>query len=159
MGDGIASCAKLIVKGPVRDLKQILLPLQGQSDAEAAVRFLQKQPFEEPVNVSLLTVLPLTRPPWPVDNAFAEKLETQALEHAREFIEDVATKIRALGHSTRGISVLGVPTTTIVHEAEKVGADLIMIGSRGRQGVTRFVLGSVSHAVLHQAACPVLVFE
>jgi nucleotide-binding universal stress UspA family protein len=71
----------------------------------------------------------------------------------------VATKIRALGHSTCGISVLGVPTTTIVHEAEKVGADLIMIGSRGRQGVTRFVLGSVSHAVLHQAQCPVLVFE
>ncbi|MCE3223091.1 MAG: putative Universal stress protein [Nitrospira sp.] len=155
----IASCAKLIVKGPVRDLKQILLPLQGQSDAEAAVRFLQKQPFEQPANVSLLTVLPLTRPPWPVDNAFAEKLEAQALEHAREFIEDVATKIRALGHSTCGISVLGVPTTTIVHEAEKVGADLIMIGSRGRQGVTRFVLGSVSHAVLHQAQCPVLVFE
>ncbi len=47
----------------------------------------------------------------------------------------------------------------IVHEAEKLRPDLIMMGSRGRQGLTRFVLGSVSHAVLHQAPCPVLVFE
>lgn len=155
----LAPCAKLIVKGPVRDLKQILLPLQGQADAETALRFLQKHPFEQPANVSLLTVLPLTRPPWPVDNAAAEKLEAQALEHAREFIEDVATKIRVLGHTTRGISVLGVPATMIVREAEKLGADLIMLGSHGRQGLTRFVLGSVSHAVIHQAQCPVLVFE
>ncbi|MGZ9189620.1 MAG: universal stress protein, partial [Nitrospira sp.] len=63
------------------------------------------------------------------------------------------------GHTTRGISVLGVPATMIVREAEKLGADLIMLGSHGRQGLTRFVLGSVSHAVLHQAQCPVLVFE
>lgn len=120
---------------------------------------LQQQPFEERVNVNLLTVLPLTRPPWPVDNAVAEKMEAQALEHAREFIEDVATKIRVLGHTMRGVSVLGVPAMMIMHEAEKVGADLIMVGSRGRQGLTRFVLGSVSHAILHQAQCPVLVFE
>jgi nucleotide-binding universal stress UspA family protein len=47
----------------------------------------------------------------------------------------------------------------IIHEAEKVRPDVIMMGSRGRQGFTRFVLGSVSHAVLHHAACAVLVFE
>ncbi len=89
-----------------------------------------------------MTVLPLTRPPWPVDNAAAEKQEAQAL-----------------GHTMCGISVLGIPATMIVREAEKLGADLIMLGSHGRQGLTRFVLGSVSHAVLHQAQCPVLVFE
>ncbi len=155
----LAPCAKLIANGPLRDLKQILLPIQGQYDAEAAVRFFQKQPFKDLVNVTLLTVLPATRPPWPVDAAAAEKLETQALQHARDFIEDTAGKLRALGHSVRGTSVLGSPASMIVHEAEKLRPDLIMMGSRGRQGLTRFVLGSVSHAVLHQAPCPVLVFE
>ena len=94
----LAPCAKLIVKGPLRDLKQILLPLQGQSDAETALRFLQKQPFEQPMNMSLLTVLPPTRPPWSVDKPAAEKLEAQALQHAHGFMDDVATRIRALGH-------------------------------------------------------------
>jgi Universal stress protein UspA and related nucleotide-binding proteins len=154
-----APCAKLILNGPLRDLKKILLPLQGLSDAEAALRFFQRQPFQEPANVSLLTVLPPTRSPWPVENLAAVKLEEQALQHAREFVEDVAAKIHALGHSTRSASVLGTPAAMIVQEAEKLGSDLIMMGSRGRQGVARFFLGSVSHAVLHQAQCPVLVFE
>ena len=154
-----APCAKLILNCPLRGLKQILLPLQGQSDAEAALRFFQKQPFQEPANVSLLTVLPPTRSPWPVENLATVKLEEQALQHAHEFVEDVAAKIHALGHSTRSASVLGTPAAMIVQQAEKGGSDLIMMGSRGRQGVTRFFLGSVSHAVLHQAQCPVLVFE
>jgi nucleotide-binding universal stress UspA family protein len=155
----LAHCAKLIVKGPLRDLKQVLLPVQGPYDAEAAVRFLRKEPFKDPLTMTLLTVLPATRPPWPVDAAAAEKLEAQALQHTRDFIEETAGKLRALGHSVRGTSVLGTPVTMIFQEAEKVQPDLIMMGSRGRQGLTRFVLGSVSHAVLHHASCPVLVFE
>jgi nucleotide-binding universal stress UspA family protein len=154
-----SSCPKLLLKGPLRDLKQVLLPLQGPNDAEAALRFLQQQPFREPVQLHLMTVLPPTRPPWPVDHAVAERLEAQALQHARDFVDDVATKISALGHTTRSASVLGSPATAILQEAEKTEADLIMMGSRGRQGITRFVLGSVSHAILHRAACPVLVFE
>jgi nucleotide-binding universal stress UspA family protein len=154
-----APCAKLILNGPLRGLRQILLPLQGQSDAESALRFFQKEPFREPANVSLMTVLPPTRSPWPVENLATVKLEEQALQHAHEFVEAVAAKIHALGHSTRSASVLGTPAAMIVQQAEKMGSDLIMMGSRGRQGVTRFFLGSVSHAVLHQAQCPVLVFE
>ena len=155
----MALCAKLILHGSLRDLKQILLPLQGPSDAEAALRFLGKQPFQEPVNINLLAVLPPTRPPWPVDDSAAERLEVQALRHAREFVDDVAGKLRAQGYTTRSASVLGTPLTMILHEAEKLGVDLIMVGSRARQGITRFVLGSVSHAVLHRAPCQVLVFE
>jgi len=59
----LAPCAKLILQGSLRGLKQILLPLEGQSDAEAALTFLQKQPFHEPTNINLLAVLPPTRPP------------------------------------------------------------------------------------------------
>ena len=155
----MAPCAKLILHGSLRQLKHILLPLQGPSDAEAALRFLAKQPFQEPVNVSVLTVLPPTRPPWPIDDTAAEKLEAHALRHARDFVEDVAATLRTQGYTTRSASVLGAPLTMILHEAEKLAADLIMVGSRARQGVTRFVLGSVSHAVLHRAPCQVLVFE
>ncbi len=54
---------------------------------------------------------------------------------------------------------MGMPVESILTHAQKQKADLILMGSRGRQGVTRFVLGSVSHAVLHQAPCPLLVFH
>ncbi|TKS64266.1 MAG: universal stress protein [Nitrospira sp.] len=155
----LAPCATLIVNGPVKAMKQILLPLQGLSDAEAAVRFLQLKPFHEAIEVTLLTVLPSTQPPWPVDAAAAKKLEERALQSARDYIDDVAERLRAIGYQARGVAVLGTPSAMIVHEATTRRSDLILMGTSGRQGITRFVLGSVSHAVLHQMPCPVLAFH
>ena len=155
----LAPCATLVVNGQVKAMKQILLSLQGLSDAEAAIRFLQLKPFHDAVEVTLLTVLPSTQPPWPVDVAAAEKLEEQALQSARDYIDGVAERLRAIGYQARGIAVLGTPSVMILQEATKLRSDLILMGTRGRQGITRFVLGSVSHAVLHKMPCPVLAFH
>jgi len=157
----LAPCATLIVNGPVKAMKQILLPLQGLSDAEAAVRFLQLKPFHDAVEVTLLTVLPSTQPPWPGEAAAAtaEKLEEQALQSARDYINGEAERLRAIGYQARGIAVFGTPSAMILQEATKLRSDLILMGTRGRQGITRFLLGSVAHAVLHQMPCPVLAFH
>jgi len=155
----LAPCATLIVNGPVKAMRQILLPLQGLSDAEAAIRFLQLQPFHATVEVTVLTVLPSTQPPWPVDAAAAEKLEEEALHSARGFIDGVVERLRVIGYQARGNAVLGTPWAMILQEAGTLRSDLILMGTSGRQGITRFVLGSVSHAVLHKMPCPVLAFH
>lgn len=155
----LAPCATLIVNGPVKAMKNILLPLQGLSDAEAAIRFLQLKPFHDPVEITLLTVLPSTQPPWPVEAAAAETLEKQALESARGYIESVTERLRALGYQAQGTAVLGTPSAMILQEATTLRSDLILMGTSGRQGITRFVLGSVSHALLHKMPCPVLAFH
>jgi nucleotide-binding universal stress UspA family protein len=157
----LAPCATLIVNGPVKAMKQILLPLQGLSDAEAAVRFLQLKPFHDAVEVTLLTVLPSTQPPRPGEAAAAaaaaataEKLEEQAA-----FIDGVAERLRAIGYQAHGVAVVGTPSTMILQQATTLRSDLILMGTRGRQGIARFLLGSVSHDVLHQMPCPVLAFH
>jgi nucleotide-binding universal stress UspA family protein len=150
----LAHCATLIVNGPVKAMKQILLPLQGPFDAEAAIRFLQLKPFHDAVELTLLTVLPSTEPPWPGDAAATEILEEQA-----DYIEGVAARLRAMGYQAHGVAVVGTPSTMILQEATTLRSDLILMGTRGRQGITRFVLGSVSHAVLHKTPCPVLAFH
>ncbi len=155
----LAPCATLIVNGPVKAMKQILLPLQSSSDAEAAIRFLQLKPFHDEVEVTLLNVLPSTEPPWPNKTAAAEKLEEQALQSARGYIDGVVERLRAIGYQARGIAKLGTPSDMILQEAATRRSDLILMGTSGRQGITRFVLGSVSHAVLHKMPCPVLAFH
>ena len=157
----LAPCATFIVNGPVKAMKQILLPLQGPSDAEAAIRFLQLKPFHDAVEVTLLTVLPSTEPPWPGDAAAATagKLEEQALQSARDYIDGEAERLRAIGYQARGIALFGTPSAMILQEATNLRSDLILMGTRGRQGIARFLLGSVSHAVLHQMPCPVLAFH
>lgn len=150
--------AKLILPGPLKTLRHILLPLQGAYDAEQALRFLDQKPFREAATITLFTVLPHTRPPWPVDTAAAEDMEQQTLQRARDFLNDTAAKVSAMGHHTRVIAALGTPVEGILQEAKACNADLILMGSRGRRGVTRMVLGSVSHALLHQASYPLLIF-
>ena len=49
------------------------------------------------------------------------------------------------------------PDRTIVHLSEDLGVGLIVMGSRGRGGMRRALMGSVSDAVVRHAHCPVLV--
>src|SRR3972149_5849447 len=94
-GDSLpAPCATLIVNGPVKAMKQILLPLEGPSDAEAAIRFLQLKPFHDAIEVSLLTVLPPPQPPGPADAA-AARAAAEILEEQTEYIEGVAERLCA----------------------------------------------------------------
>jgi nucleotide-binding universal stress UspA family protein len=154
----LAPCATLIVNGPVKAMKQILLPLQGPSDAEAAIRFLQLKPFHDAVEVTLLTVLPSTGPPRPGDAAGAAAA-TEELEEQANYIDGVAERLRTIGYQAHGVAVVGTPSTMILQQATTLRSDLILMGTRGRQGIARFVLGSVSHDVLHQMPCPVLAFH
>lgn len=151
----LAHCAKLIVTGPMQGLKNVLVPLQGPSDAEALIRFLRLTPFQEPVEMTVLTVLEQARP-WSREKGTVEE---QALQSARNFADGVTSQLTALGYQARGLAVLGSPVNMILQEAAKLNPDLILTGSRGRQGVTRSVLGSVSHSLLHQPPCPILVFQ
>jgi nucleotide-binding universal stress UspA family protein len=139
-------------------MKQILLPLEGLSDTEAALRFLQLKPFHDVVDLTLLSVLTSAEPPR-LGDAAAAASSTEKLEEQAAYIEGVAERLRAIGYEAHGVAVVGTPSDMILKEATTLQSDLILMGTRGRQGITRFVLGSVSHEVLHKMPCPVLAFH
>ena len=66
-------------------------------------------------------------------------------------------KAEASGVSARAVSILGDPVLELPAYAERMAADLIVIGSRGLGGVTSALLGSVSKGVLKHAGRPVLI--
>lgn len=55
------------------------------------------------------------------------------------------------------VDLTGYPADTLVEYAQGVGADLIVVGSRGRGELAALFLGSTSHRVLHLAHCNVLI--
>lgn len=64
--------------------------------------------------------------------------------------------------ASRGVSAAtvgrsGEPAAALVEEAARVGADLLIVGTRGRNRLARTLLGSVSSKVVHEAPCDVLV--
>lgn len=83
--------------------------------------------------------------------------------HAREFrsahrrIQALADGLRARGVSAKALLVQGPTVETLVNEARREGADVIVMRSHGRSALSRALLGSVSEGVLRAGCCPVLV--
>jgi nucleotide-binding universal stress UspA family protein len=84
---------------------------------------------------------------------------------AEGIVRDAAESVTesAEAHFAEGLqvtrhSVAGHPADAILEAAEKVGADLIVVGSKGMHGARRF-LGSVPNSVAHGAQCAVLIVK
>ncbi len=81
--------------------------------------------------------------------------ESECLEQLRAY----ATSARATGVNVEFRQIQGSLGRTICHLARSWGADLIVIGNRGRTGLKELFLGSVSNYVLHHAPCSVLTVK
>ncbi len=149
----------LIVKRPMPTLERILLPLEGTVDAEAVWNFLEKKPLRHDVHITVLTALPLSKHVWPLEVPVSEAHMQKALDAAKDFVDGFAAKIASLGYGAEGIVTLGAPGVAIPQMATEMQADLILMGSHGRRGLTRVVLGSVSNVVLHTSPVSVAVIR
>lgn len=72
-------------------------------------------------------------------------------------LQEIADRLRKSGLDATALLVEGAAVTTILKEASKLNADMIVVGSHGRGKMHQLLLGSVSEGVLHKAECPVLV--
>ena len=73
---------------------------------------------------------------------------------SEKLLTEVAHTIRGIDVKTR--AVVGSPADVLIMIAEEVGADLIVVGSKGMRGARR-VLGSVPNTIAHRAPCHVLI--
>ncbi|MDB9527062.1 universal stress protein [Oscillatoria sp. CS-180] len=82
-----------------------------------------------------------------------ETYEQEGIVELRQFAADAMTQ----GVKTEFTQVAGDPGRVICDIAQTWNADLVIVGSRGRSGLSEFFLGSVSNYVMHHATCSVLV--
>jgi nucleotide-binding universal stress UspA family protein len=83
-------------------------------------------------------------------------LAPELREKARERLDAFVALSRAENVRTEFSVVEGTPAPVILEAAESQHADLICLGTHGREGFDRIVLGSVAEKVLRKAKCPVL---
>ena len=86
-----------------------------------------------------------------------ENFTQQQEEQAKQLTSQAASRIGESGLAVETVVRLGDPRTVIVDEAAEWGANLIVMGSHGRTGLSRMLLGSVAQAVVGHAPCSVEV--
>ena len=112
-------------------------------------------------NRSELVIAHVLAPVVPaVDGYIAPEVYTQLEESGRRYgkkqLDALVAKARKTGVRARGLLLDGLVHDRIVGAARKERADMIVIGTHGRTGLARFVLGSVASRVVSHAKCPVL---
>jgi nucleotide-binding universal stress UspA family protein len=78
-------------------------------------------------------------------------------ERILKMLEDVKPSDPSVGFTHR--LTMGDPAGEIVRIAEEEQATMIVLGTHGRTGMTRLLMGSVAEAVVRRAPCPVLVYR
>lgn len=150
-----ATVPTLIVKGKARPIARVLLAVEGGEDAIRLQTWLTSHPFKDPVAVTILSVVPSFHLMDPHVIVELKSLSEQNMRHAEQVVKDTAQAL-ASPHFTVSTDVrLGDPATTVCEAGQS--HDLIVLGSHGRKGLDRFLLGSVSHGIVHRASTSVLV--
>ncbi len=131
---------------------KILVAYDGSAEAKLAVERAAEIAKLEHAEVAVISVVPITTSGRgggidPTDDV---------PRHARQLDEAIA-RLAELGTTARGIETVGHAAEGIIQTAESEGTNLIVIGSRGRSGVTRFLMGSVSARVAQHAPCNVYI--
>ncbi|MDH5564771.1 MAG: universal stress protein [Nitrospirota bacterium] len=152
-----ASCSTLLVKQPVRNIKQLLIPIQSQEDSDAILTFFKKKPFREPCAITVLHVIPMVEPVWPVGAMIPPAFRKEMVSYAEKFTQVLCLELERLGHQAKGVAIEGAPSITIVEEVKKINPDLLVMRPQSQSGVSRFFLGSVSHSVIHHTDCSLLL--
>lgn len=136
----------------------ILLAIDDSKFSGAATQAVirQFQSGEAVVHV-LHVVEPVSfTPPPQMDAQYYPELRGQVKE-GEKLVERTAKTLREAGFNVDTKVEKGEARGLIVDEAKKWPADVVVLGSHGKKGLTRFLLGSVSEAVARHAPCSVVI--
>jgi len=146
---------------PMRAIRKILVPVDFSEPSQAALAYAAElaKSFGAVVDVLHVWEVPSFLPARELaiegsaDQALVDVVKQNSETQLEAFVRE-ATK--------RGVAVqkswaeLGSPAHSIVDRAAEGGYDLIVIGTHGRTGLSRVLIGSVAERVVRHARCPVL---
>lgn len=136
---------------------RILIPTDGSECADAAATEAIELAATFDATLHVVYVVDAAALPSTIDAGYvSEALEDageEAIERVRERaaaagVEDVASEV-----------VYGAPHRSIVQYADEADVDLIVMGTHGRSGIERYLLGSVTEKVVRTAGVPVLTIQ
>jgi nucleotide-binding universal stress UspA family protein len=134
--------------------ERILVPTDFSEISQRALEYAKTIAKQDSSELLLVHVNPPINLITPPEAAWIDESEVQALQE--EQLEQSGAALRAEGYRARAISLTGPLYDEILSTVKQYKVDLIVLGTHGKKGLERLMLGSDAEAVLRHAGCPVL---
>lgn len=142
---------------------RLLVATDGSPCSNAAIRSIALRPWPANTEARIVSVAEIAgssvEPSFIENVDFIERLQTDATAHARDAIAAAKDALAGTSLKISTETANGNPKTAIVDAAKEFAADLIVLGTHGRHGVDRLLMGSVSEAVALYSHCSVEVIQ
>ena len=153
--------AKVRTKEPRRiydfALRVILVPVDFSASSLHALDHAVALAKRFDASIKLLHVLDPMYAPGRFDAPRLRSLRADALRDAKLKLAKLAKRHVQAHVAVRHRVLDGIAYSVIIETAAKAKADMIVMGSEGRTGMRRFLVGSVAEKVIRHAPCPVLI--
>ncbi len=139
-------------------MKTIVVPVDGSEHANRAAQFAAKLASDASAALTLVHVYePPTASLMGLEAKSREEIEQTMRQLAQASFDAALEVIGTTEVPTTTRVLLGHPARQIVEFADASGADLLVMGARGRSELGKLMLGSVSEHVMRRATCPVTI--
>jgi nucleotide-binding universal stress UspA family protein len=135
-------------------MKRILCAVDGSESASSALDFAIELCRD---TGAALTVIAVRTPIPPGRGSVGAILPIEEVDGVRQIGEEAVETAEAAGVDAKVVLTSGNAAHEIASAAERLGVDLIVVGSRGLGAVAGILMGSVSHALVKRAPAPVTV--
>lgn len=137
--------------------KQILVPIDFSTYAEQALDYAVMLAHQLGATVHLVNAVGVPALGAPeIGLAYAASMIETIIVENRKALDKLAATYRDGGTIGQAIVRNGDPRDVILQTAEEIGADLIVMGTHGRRGLSRALIGSVAEMVVRTSPIPVL---
>ncbi len=139
-------------------IQKILCPIDFSAPSRNALRYANE--FAKAMNAKI-TVMHVIQPqPIAADvNVPYVPLEIELEKNAKDDLARIVKEDVHEGVLVEQVLAFGLPSDCVIAQARKENVDLIILGTHGRTGISRLLMGSTTESVIRQAARPVLVVK
>src|SRR5262249_19745707 len=135
--------------------RHILLSTDFSPSSEAATQAAIQLALKFDSRLTLLHVCEFPTYPY-LDTPYPPMDVMGSIQKVAESkLADVLTQVRKEVPKAESMIRIGSPAAEIIAEVEKLSPDLVIVGSHGRRGMSRFLFGSVAERVVREAPAPV----
>ena len=140
-------------------IRKILVPTDGSDSSMRASDFAIR--LAKHFNSQIVAIYVIDRVILEEISKVHERreLEEEIKRKAERCLNYIVNSAKREGLKATSILVEGEPHDQIVRHAESLSVDIIVMGSKGRRGMNRILIGSVAERVIEYAPCPVLVIR